>query len=741
MLIQGLVDCLVFMRNLAICQSPYLCMKYISILCLTILLLAPVDVAIGSEALVTNNISNSQVNQYIIIKCGNDECLAWLKENKQLFLNNDVEPPIVDSSEVKDGGEMTTVVQIATVEEKAIATSANIQVTETKKQIINGRDIRINEIMATPASGQTEWVELFNTLGVEININGWKLVEGSGKATLLSGVVSAGGYFIFEKSSLNNDGDKIQLIDDNGQLVDEVSYGNWDDGNISDNAPVSTSGHAIILVDNVYKETEIPTPNQKNIFQLTVEVPKTTAVETVKTIEPIIAPIKPIETVAIKEPIAEIKKSEPAVAEISVVKFQFSDQVRVNEILADPTGSDDFEWIELYNAGDVDVDLFGWTLDDSEGGSQPYKIDGKTIIKAKDYLVFKREETGLALNNSTDAARLLDPNKIIISEIVYANTKENVSLSFFSDGLQETSILTPGTENKKIALQLAGYEQKNQENTIQVFQNDDKQKINSTDFVEIAKVKELALKKKIKIRGQVVVLPGVFAKTQMYLAESNDENLSVNKAGVQIYFSKADWPELRLGDMVELSGLVSESYKERRVLLQSKNNLKVIDYIEEQEPFSVSSHGVAEENEGSLVRMIGELVEIKQNNLVFSDERGEFKVYLKKGAAIDVSKFKLGDKVELTGIVSGYDDNYRLFPRGQSDLKNLSWQEKTSAIGKAAGNSEVQAGSFHNKVAYGLVFGLLIVLTANLYFFRQRLVDLTNKWKPLMFIKHNWFKR
>jgi hypothetical protein len=717
-------------------------MKYISILCLTILLLAPVDVAIGSEALVTNNISNSQVNQYIIIKCGNDECLAWLKENKQLFLNNDVEPPIVDSSEVKDGGEMTTVVQIATVEEKAIATSANIQVTETKKQIINARDLRINEIMAAPVSGQTEWVEVFNTLNLTVDLSGFKLTEGAGKVTLLSGVLFAGGYAVFEKSSLNNDGDKIQLIDDIGQLIDEVSYGNWDDGNISDNAPVSTSGHAIILVDNVYKETEIPTPNQKNIFQLTVEVPKTTAVETVKTIEPIIAPIKPIETVAIKEPIAEIKKSEPAVAEISVVKFQFSDQVRVNEILADPAGSDDFEWIELYNAGDVDVDLFGWTLDDSEGGSQPYKIDGQTIIKAKEYLVFKREETGLALNNSTDAARLLDPNGIISSEIVYANTKENVSLAFFVEGYQETSILTPGAENKKTALQLAQFELKETTAAIKSASSSSNQKNKSASIglVDIKKIKELTLKTKVKIRGQVVVLPGVFAKTQMYLAGVNDEDSNGKNSGIQVYFSKADWPKLLLGDIVELTGVVSESNQERRLLLQNKDNLKVVDHIENENLFFISSIESIEENESVLVRMAGELVEIKQNNLVFSDGQGEFKVYLKKGAAIDVSKFKLGDKVELTGIVSGYDDNYRLFPRGQNDLKNLSWQEKKPFLGKEAGNSEVQVGRFQNKVAYGLGFGFIIVLAVNMYLFRQRLFEVAIKLWSLLLLKSKFIK-
>ncbi len=713
-----------------------LCMKYFFIIFVIILLIAPLDAVIGAEALVTNNISNSQINQYIIIKCDTETCLSWLKTNEQLFQNNDVSSEVVDSQ----GSAPQTTGQVETQNLASLPDPVKIDVLEITKQNVHAREIRLNEIMSAPATGQKEWIELFNTLNIEVDVSDWKLVEGSGKETLLTGVIPAGGYAVYEKSGLNNDGDSIMLIDDGGQLIDEMSYGVWDDGNVIDNAPASISGQTLAFVDNIYKETEIPTPNQKNIFQLTLPEPiqvKTIVADVANTNNQAALTVQPVEATTSATTKVELPKTETIVEQKPVVAHQFSDKVRVNELLADPAGSDDFEWIELYNSGEIDVDLFGWTLDDSEGGSKPYKIDGQTIIKAKNFLVFKREETGLALNNSTDEARLIDPNGIVISNIAYSGTKENISLSFFTGGLEETTILTPGSENKKTALQLAQFEEKETTNSVTVINSTAKKQKIANDYyglVDLKDIKELSLKKKVKIRGQVIVLPGVFSKNQIYLAGIDAENKMRDGVGIQVYFSKADWPELKLGEVVEVSGVVSESNGERRVLLQDKNNLKVTGLVEEEKSFSISSFDVNEENEGALAKIVGELVEKKPNNLVFSDEQGEFNVYLKKDAKIDVEKFKLGDKVELVGVIGSSNDKYRLMPRRQDDLKNLTWDERAVVGEGQVGNSEIQPDYFQSKVAVGLGFGLVVVLLTIAYLSRQRLFEVISRlrlWRTL----------
>lgn len=70
------------------------------------------------------------------------------------------------------------------------------------------------------------------------------------------------------------------------------------------------------------------------------------------------------------------------------------------------------EYIELYNASDVPVDLGGWWLDDQESGTDPYQIEAGTLITPGGFLLFFHNDTGIALNNGGDSARLLLPDGV-----------------------------------------------------------------------------------------------------------------------------------------------------------------------------------------------------------------------------------------------------------------------------------------------------------------------------------------
>jgi hypothetical protein len=100
----------------------------------------------------------------------------------------------------------------------------------------------INELLSDPGVENEEFVELYNTSNFEINLAGATLRDGGGSLTILDGFIGAKGFFIVEKpkGNLNNSADEVFLIDPNGVIVDSVSYGSWDDGNILDNAAVAT---------------------------------------------------------------------------------------------------------------------------------------------------------------------------------------------------------------------------------------------------------------------------------------------------------------------------------------------------------------------------------------------------------------------------------------------------------------------------------------------------------------------
>ena len=121
-----------------------------------------------------------------------------------------------------------------------------------------------------------------------------------------------------------------------------------------------------------------------------------------------------------------------------------SDFVRLNECLPSPKNIDFDgdgeanymdEYIELYNPGDVTVDLGGWLLDDREGGSQPYRLPAGTMLPAHDFLLFFRKDTGIALNNDGDSVRLLSPDGLIEADRMdYDHSAGDVPWSRTEDG-------------------------------------------------------------------------------------------------------------------------------------------------------------------------------------------------------------------------------------------------------------------------------------------------------------------
>ena len=137
-------------------------------------------------------------------------------------------------------------------------------------------DIVISEFISDPASGEEEGVELYNTTENEIDLDSWTLLEGSGSVTSLSGIIKAYGFLWVKKSSLNNSGDQIILQSTTGEIIDQVSYGNWDDGQLADNAPVVSDPYSVIRANlNIDSDsdiqdfviTRVATPGEENILR------------------------------------------------------------------------------------------------------------------------------------------------------------------------------------------------------------------------------------------------------------------------------------------------------------------------------------------------------------------------------------------------------------------------------------------------------------------------------------------
>lgn len=126
--------------------------------------------------------------------------------------------------------------------------------------------------------------------------------------------------------------------------------------------------------------------------------------------------------------------------------------IQISEFLPNPQGDDTSgEWIELINQTNKDAELCGWSIDDSEEGSNPFSLDD-LIIKSNDFLILPRTKTKIALNNKDDAVRLFAPvasgASVLFADISYGKVKEGESYARSSSGSYLwTTEKTPGFAN------------------------------------------------------------------------------------------------------------------------------------------------------------------------------------------------------------------------------------------------------------------------------------------------------
>ena len=127
--------------------------------------------------------------------------------------------------------------------------------------------------------------------------------------------------------------------------------------------------------------------------------------------------------------------------------------VFINEILPNPEGADETnEWVELYNSNSSDIDLSNWQIQDTEGTTTTYTIPKGTKILANGYLVFKRPDINIMLNNDQDGLNLLTPDKKIIDSISFTSAPLGQSYNKINSNWQWSSTLTPGAKNSAATL-------------------------------------------------------------------------------------------------------------------------------------------------------------------------------------------------------------------------------------------------------------------------------------------------
>ncbi len=141
---------------------------------------------------------------------------------------------------------MTIEAEISATETNATETkkvSVSLIISEKPAPPVFPQNVVINEIgwMGTKSSAQDEWIELYNNSGQGINLEGWILSWEQGTTTRsidLNKTISPYGFYLLERTDDNpisdieadtaytggliNDGEKLELRDTSGTLIDMV---------------------------------------------------------------------------------------------------------------------------------------------------------------------------------------------------------------------------------------------------------------------------------------------------------------------------------------------------------------------------------------------------------------------------------------------------------------------------------------------------------------------------------------
>lgn len=225
--------------------------------------------------------------------------------------------------------------------------------------------LRVSELMYHPADPNCEFIELTNIANQSINLNLVRFTKGI-DYTFPSFDLPAGGYCVIVQDpaafqarygsrlpvvgqytgSLNNGGERLELVDAAGQVIQSFDYKDgWFD-----------------LADGLG-------------FSLTVKDPKTSDANSLND----------------KSAWCPSTASGGFPGRSDPGRVLAPGSVVINEVLANSQGVGP-DWIELFNTTDQAIDLGGWFLSDDANDLTKYEIAAGTSIPAGGYVVFYEDK-------------------------------------------------------------------------------------------------------------------------------------------------------------------------------------------------------------------------------------------------------------------------------------------------------------------------------------------------------------
>jgi hypothetical protein len=276
--------------------------------------------------------------------------------------------------------------------------------------------VHINELYPVPATGQNEWVELYNDSSSLYDLTNHVLKDIANNTIPLPASIPANSYISIDISNiLNNTGDTILFLNGSTTLEIATYSGTFTSAKSAARCPDGTGQWNIVDTQtrNATNTPACPIPTQQpNATSTPTPTPLILAVTSTPT---------PTNT----------PTPTPTSAPIT--------GVMISEAMVQPlTG--EYEWVELYNDNDLPVFLDDWYVDDTASGGASPKVF-TAIIPEKGYAVV--DLTSSLFNNDSDFVRLLNTEKEEVDVFQYEYSEKGKTIGRNTDKNNEICIQEP----------------------------------------------------------------------------------------------------------------------------------------------------------------------------------------------------------------------------------------------------------------------------------------------------------
>jgi hypothetical protein len=153
-----------------------------------------------------------------------------------------------------------------------------------------------------------------------------------------------------------------------------------------------------------------------------------------------------------------IDPNQPPVPVDTTIKLTINEFLASNNTISVPGYTYFPDWIEIYNAGEVDVNLAGYSITDDLNTKDKYVFpsgSSSTIIKSKSYLLILADDSvalgplhaSFSLSKSGESIGLYSPSLIALDSINYSAQTSDKSYGRLPNGSGSWQELTTPTPN------------------------------------------------------------------------------------------------------------------------------------------------------------------------------------------------------------------------------------------------------------------------------------------------------